>query len=163
MNGISPLDICILILFLYFILKGYNKGFIKQTSRLFGLLLALIIAMNSYKSFQSYLTPYFDFSPQILQFMSFAILFILVNLFIHILGMVLKNMVDLLFLDPIDHIAGAALGLIKGVIFTYLLVLLLDQIPYMFFVRLMDESFLATGLLEFTPLIEKNLQQIFRP
>lgn len=163
MKGVSPLDISILILFLYFILRGYNKGFIRQTSRILGLVFALVVAINSYKGFQSYLEPYLDLSPRVMQFVSFAILFIIINIFVHLLGVVLKNIVDLLFLEPLDHIAGAALGLIKGGILSYFLVLLLAQIPYMFFVNLISESFLAESLLGLSPIIQKNLQEIFRP
>ncbi|MDI3548426.1 MAG: rane protein required for colicin production [Halanaerobiales bacterium] len=163
MKGITFLDIAILILFLYFVLGGYNKGFIKQTSTLVGLVAALLIAINYYRDFQSYLIPYFDLSAGMMQFISFAVLFILVNLFIHLLGLVLKNLLNLLFLEPLDHIAGAALGLVKGVIIAYFLVLLLDQIPYSRANNLLDNSYLANSLLNVTPIIQKNLQDIFRP
>ena len=163
MIGFSVLDIGILILFLYFILGGYKKGFVKQTSAILGLIVSLIIAVNYYRVFQPYLQLYIKAAEEIVQFISFSILFILVNLFIHLLGMVLKNILNLLYLDPLDHVIGAALGLIKGGFVSYLLVLLLAQIPYSDITRLVNGSFMATNLLDITPIIQQNLENIFRP
>lgn len=163
MNGITFLDIAILILLLYFVIGGYSKGFIKQTSTIVGLIAALFIAVNYYQDFQSYLLPYFSLSERMMQFVSFAILFVLVNIFIHILGMVIKKMINLIFLEPLDHITGAVLGLVKGGILAYFLVLLLDQIPYSSVTTLVNNSFLANRLLDLTPIVQKNLQDIFKP
>jgi membrane protein required for colicin V production len=163
LNGITFLDIAILILLLYFVIGGYSKGFIKQTSTIVGLIAALFIAVNYYQDFQSYLLPYFSLSERMMQFVSFAILFVLVNIFIHILGMVIKKMINLIFLEPLDHITGAVLGLVKGGILAYFLVLLLDQIPYSSVTTLVNNSFLANRLLDLTPIVQKNLQDIFKP
>ena len=163
MIGFSLLDIGILILFLYFILGGYKKGFIKQTSSILGLIVALIVAINYYRAFQPYLAPYIKVSPEMLQFISFAVLFVLVNLFIHLLGLVLKNILNLFYLDPLDHVVGAALGLVKGGFFSYLVVLLLAQIPYYDITQLLNGSFMATNLLDITPIIQQNLERFFRP
>ncbi len=163
MSGITFLDIGILILFLYFSIGGYNKGFIKQTSTLAGIILALLIAINYYDDFQPFIVPYVNASEQMMQFISFAILFILVNIFIHILGMILKKILNLLFLEPIDHAAGAAFGLLKGGLMAYFLVLVLDQVPYPGLETQIDSSLLAPKLLDMTPLLQHSLQRIFRP
>lgn len=163
MSGITFLDIGILILFLYFSIGGYNKGFIKQTSTIAGIILALLIAINYYDDFIPYVEPYVSVSEQMLQFISFAVLFILVNIFIHILGIVLKNIMNLLFLEPIDHAAGAALGLLKGGLLAYFLVLILKQVPYPGLEVQIDSSLLAPRLLNLTPLLQHSLQMIFRP
>ena len=150
-------------MFLYFIIGGYNKGFIKQTSTILGIILALIISMNYYNDFIIIIEPYLEVSPELLQFISFAILFIAVNIFIHILGFICKKILDLLFLKPIDHAAGAALGLAKGFILSYLLVLMLSHVPYSSFTEHISNSILAARILDMTPFLQNSLQNIFRP
>ncbi|ACL69323.1 CvpA family protein [Halothermothrix orenii] len=163
MNQITILDILILVVFLYFVLRGYNNGFIKQTSTVVGLILALLIAIKFYQPFQKYLLPYLDFSDQIMQFISFSLLFVFVNIIIQLLGRALKNIMNALFLGPVDQVAGAALGLLKAGILTYFLVLFLAQIPYQGITELLNRSVLAGSLLEMTPLVKQRLSQIFGP
>ncbi len=146
---------------MFFILRGYHKGFIKQTSTILGLLIALVIAIKQYQNFQVYLEPYLDVSLSMLQFISFAVIFIIFNLVVHILGLVLKNIINLIFLDPVDHIAGAVLGLLKGGILVYFFVLILMQVPLLELKEIVDKSFLASNILEMTPLIHQNIKEIF--
>jgi membrane protein required for colicin V production len=160
---LTVLDVIIFIVLLYFILRGYNRGFIKQTSTILGLLIALFIAINQYQNFKQLLIPFLNVSEGMLQFISFAVLFILVNIIIHILGIIAKNILNLIFLGPLDHIIGAALGLLKGGIFSYLIVLVLSQIPYSNVEHVLESSLLAKSFLDMTPLIHNNLQDFFRP
>ncbi len=155
------LDMIISAILLYFILRGYNKGFIKQTSTILGLLIAFIAAINYYDNFQEYLVNYIDVSEPLLQFISFAIIFVVLNLVIHIIGIILKNVIDLLFLEPVDHIVGAVLGMVKGGLLVYLLVLVLSQIPYNQVVDVVDKSYMANNLMEITPIIQENIKHIF--
>jgi membrane protein required for colicin V production len=160
---LTVLDVIIFIVLLYFILRGYNRGFIKQTSTILGLLIALFIAINQYQNFKQLLISFLNVSEGMLQFISFAVLFILVNIIIHILGIIAKNILNLIFLGPLDHIIGAALGLLKGGIFSYLIVLVLSQIPYSNVEHVLESSLLAKSFLDMTPLIHNNLQDFFRP
>ncbi len=163
MAEINFLDLIILVVFLFFVYNGFQRGFIDQTSTILGLFIALIVAVNQYELFQVYLEPYFDLSPSLMQFLSFAIIFVIVNVVIHIIGIVTKNIVDAIFLKPLDRVAGAFLGLVKAGILAYLLVLIMAQIPYQKVVNVLDKSFLSGYLLDLTPLIQENLQNFFRP
>lgn len=158
---ITLLDIGILILFLYFIIGGYKKGFIEQTSTIFGIILALIISMNYYDEFVPIITPYINVGVEMLQFISFAILFIAINVFVHILGVIFKKILDMLFLKPLDHAAGAALGLVKGFVLSYFLVLMLYYIPYSSLTEQINNSILAVKLLDMTPVLQNSIHNIF--
>lgn len=143
-------------------MRGYAKGFIKQTSTIVGIVVALMVAINYYHNFGLYLNNFLDYSEEVLQFVSFAVLFIGVNIVIHMIGFILKKVINLLFLEPIDHISGAVLGLLKGVILAYLLVLILSYIPYEAVTRMLDNSF-ASRLLDLSPIIQSKLETIFAP
>lgn len=161
--SVTAIDIIILIIFLFFVIGGYNRGFIKQTSTIIGIILGLIIAINNYKLLIPFLEKRFIVSEEMLQFISFAILFILVNLFIHLLGFVLKRIMDALFLKPVDQAAGAILGVIKGIFISYFLVLILSHIPYLTVQEYLGSSILAVRILDLTPIIQNTLQNIFSP
>ena len=162
MQGFTILDIIISVVIIFFTFNGYKKGFIKQTSKILGLLVALFVAIKQYQQFQTYLTPYLDVPPPVLHFISFALIFVLFNLVIHILGIVVKKIINFLFLEPLDHLAGAVLGLLKGGILIYLIVFILSEIPYDAVIKIVDESYLATSILEITPVLQQNLQEIFK-
>lgn len=146
----------------YFVIGGYSKGFIKQTSTILGIIFALVISMNYYYEFITVIEPYIQVSPAMLQFVSFAILFIVINIFIHALGFICKKILDALFLKPVDHAAGAALGLIKGFIVSYLLVLMLSHVPYLSLAEHINDSILAAKILGMTPFLQNSLQNIFK-
>ena len=161
MNGLTILDIIILILFLYFVIKGYNKGFIRQTSKILGLIIALLVAIKQYQDFEGFLTPYLEVSPPLLSFISFSIIFIVFNIVIHILGISLKKATNFLFLGPVDSIAGAFLGFLKSGILVYLIIYILNEVPHDYVINMLDESYFASNILELTPVIQQNLNKMF--
>lgn len=147
----------------YFVISGYSKGLIKQTSTILGIVLALIISMNYYIEFIPVIEPYMDLSPQMMQFISFAVLFVTINIFVHALGFIFKKILDALFLKPIDHAAGAALGLAKGFVVSYFLVLMLSYVPYTSLTEHLSDSILAARIMDMTPFLQSSLQNIFKP
>lgn len=108
-----------------------------------------------------YLSNYFNFSGPLLQFISFAVVFIAFNIVVHALGAVIRNILNILFLKPLDHIAGAAFGLVKGALLIYLVIFILAEIPFEEVEQLIASSFFAENILDMTPLIQKSLEEIF--
>lgn len=163
MDIINFLDIIILVVLLFFAFNGFRRGFIDQTSTILGLLAALFVAVRQYQYFEQFLEPYLDLSASLLQFISFAVIFIVVNIVIHVLGITLKKIVDAIFLQPLDKAAGFLLGLFKAGIIVYLLILIMAQIPYQKINDVLNNSFLAQRIIEASPLIQSKIEEIFRP
>jgi len=160
---INFLDIIILVIILFFAYNGFRRGFIDQTSTILGLLAALFVAVRQYEYFTQFLDPYLDLSVSMLQFISFALIFIVVNIVIHVLGITLKKIVDAIFLQPLDRALGFLLGIVKAGIIIYLLILILGQIPYQNINDVLNESFLASRIIEASPFIQSKIEEIFRP
>jgi len=160
---INFLDIIILVLTLFFAYNGFRRGFIDQTSTILGLLAALFVAVRQYVYFTQFLKPYLDLSTSLLQFISFAVIFIVVNIVIHVLGITLKKIVDAIFLQPVDWVAGFLLGIFKAGIIVYLLILILAQIPHPKVDDVLSQSFFAERIIEASPLIQSKIEEIFRP
>jgi membrane protein required for colicin V production len=58
---------------------------------------------------------------------------------------------------------GFLLGIVKAGIIVYLLILILAQIPYQKINDVLNDSFLATRIIEASPLIQSKIEEIFRP
>lgn len=161
MQGITVLDIVLSAILLYFIIAGYRKGLIKQISLIFGLLVAVFIALEYYPLLEEMLKPHLDVSTPVLQFISFGIILIMVNVLIQMLAGALKNLMEIIFLDPVDRLAGAALGFIKGGILIYLFIVLLNNIPHEVLEKSLESSVLASNFLSLTPIVQQNMQEFF--
>src|SRR6056297_2942054 len=160
-GSITVIDIIISIILLYFIFEGYKKGFVKQTATFIGILVSLYLAITKYPDLQYYLRPYLDVSETFLQFISFALIFIGVNIVIQIFCNVLEKMTDNALIKPINQVGGALFGLIKGGILVYFIVLILSEIPYQSLAESLDKSFLTDRFLSFTPYVKENLERLF--
>ncbi|SFL07644.1 CvpA family protein [Halanaerobium salsuginis] len=163
MDIINFLDVIILVILLFFAYNGFRRGFIDQTSTILGLLAALFVAVRQYEYFQQFLEPYLDLSTSLIQFISFAIIFVVVNIVIHVLGITLKKIVDAIFLQPVDRAAGFLLGVVKAGIIIYLLILILAQIPYQKVHQVLNNSFLAQRIIEASPYIQSKIEEFLRP
>ncbi|MFW6278978.1 MAG: CvpA family protein [Bacillota bacterium] len=160
-DGITIIDIVISIIFLYFIIRGYEQGIIDQTSKIVGLFVALFMGIRHYESFLVFLEPYFDLPDAVMYFISFAVIFITVNVSIYILGAIFKQIIHVLFLGIVDSFGGALLGLVKGGILVYFLVFILYEIPYEEFNEMLNSSYLARSIYQFTPILQQNLDKFF--
>lgn len=156
------LDLILIIFFLLFIIRGYNKGFVNQMSVILGLFISFYLALKYYPQLHNLLLSYLELSRRLLDFISFSIIFIFFNIVIHLLGEGIKNVFDLLFLKPLDSLAGAFLGLVKGMILIYLVLLFSDQIPYQKIETMLDSSLLAGQILDMSPIIQKSLEDFFK-
>ena len=161
MYGITLLDIIISAVLLFFAISGYRRGLIKQVSVVFGLLVAVVFALEFYPGLEAILKPYLQFSEPVIQVISFAIILVLVNLLIQMIANALKNLMDIIFLDPVDRIAGSVLGLIKGGVIVYLVVALMGRIPHETLEGVLENSVLASNFLSMSPAIHQSLQNIF--
>ena len=162
MQSLNILDLILVLLFLLFIINGYKDGFIDQISVILGIVISFYFAIRFYPEMEVLLVPYFDIPKRLLEFMSFALIFIILNILIHLLADGLKSILDLLFLKSIDQLMGALLGLIKGFLILYLLVLFINQIPYIKVRNLVNNSIIANYFLDMTPKIQNSLENFFR-
>jgi len=160
-GSITVIDILISIILLYFIFEGYKKGFVKQTATILGILVSLYLAITRYAEFQYFLKPYLNVSETFLQFISFAVIFLGVNIIIQILSNVLEKMTDNAFIKPVNQVGGALFGLIKGGVLVYFLLLILSEIPYQSLTDTINQSMFADRFLDLTPYVKENLERLF--
>ncbi len=147
------LDIVIIAVIGFLVVRGIFRGFIREIGSLAGVILGLWLGSVFQPDVRVYLEPYFP-DGKYLALISFAIIFFVVLIGCNLLGWGLKKLVKLLFLGWVDTALGVALAVLKGVILSYAGIVLLT-----FFVpansTLITDSALA-------PLVARSYQSIVK-
>lgn len=162
MPTFNPLDLGIIFLILLFTYFGYRKGAVKQTFAFLAFIGGLFLALSQYANGAAVLGKYLPFDRTSLEIISFVVILLLTSVAINWLGLLLSSLTRVLFLGILDHILGAVLGLLKGSLLIYFLLLVLSNVPYDQLTRELESSFLAVNFLSLTPIIQQNLADFFR-
>ncbi|MBN2125947.1 MAG: CvpA family protein [Deltaproteobacteria bacterium] len=118
------LDIVIICTMAFFVVKGIFRGFIRETASLAGVILGILLAAHFQPRVTGYLKAYLPTTP-FLSLISFAGVFICVLVLCNLLGWALKLLSQKASLGWADRGLGVGLALLKGVIVTYLAIVLL--------------------------------------
>ncbi len=121
----NVLDIIILSVMLFFIVKGVFRGFIREVASLSGIILGIWLANQFQPQATAFLKPHLP-ATSYLPLISFAAIFIFILIVCNVLGWALKLFFSKVFLGWLDRTLGAGLAVLKGVILTYLVIVLLN-------------------------------------
>lgn len=160
MKDISLIDLGVILLMLYFVVRGYQQGLIRQTMALIGLLLGLKIASDNYLYVSSFLEANFAIHEAVARVVGFTGILFLVMALVSLIGLIMSGLTKVLLLTFFDRTVGAVLGLIKGGIVVYLCLLLIKQVPYGPVMSQLDKSVIARDLLALTPYIQENINKL---
>lgn len=108
----------------FFVVKGLIRGFVREISSLAGVILGIILANQFQPQMSSFLKAYLPHT-QFLPLISFAALFFAVLIGCNLLGWGLNLLFKKAFLGWVDRTLGVGFALIKGVILTYLVIVIL--------------------------------------
>jgi membrane protein required for colicin V production len=118
------LDMIIIGAMIFFIVRGVWRGFFKEAGSLAGVILGIWLALRFEPRLTVFLKSHFS-SGKLLSLISFAVIFFVVLVACNLAGWGLKILVKKAFLGWADRGLGAALAVLKGVILTYLVIVLL--------------------------------------
>jgi membrane protein required for colicin V production len=118
------LDIIILVVMIFFIVKGVFRGLIREVASLSGIILGFWLANAFQPQVTALLKPHLP-ATQYLPIISFAAIFMIILVLCNVLGWAIKLFFDKVFLGWLDKTLGAGLAVLKGVILTYLVIVLL--------------------------------------
>lgn len=108
------LDIVIAIVLIISIFSGFMTGLIKSAFSLAGLIVGVVLAGRFYLTLGDHLG--FIHSESAAHVVAFIIIFLIVMIIATVLGIILTKLVSLILLGWLNHLAGAAFGLIFGAI-----------------------------------------------
>ena len=123
----SLVDIGILVLLGFFLIKGILRGLLKEICSLLGLMLGGVFAFSFHLPLAQQLQDSFKLPAQVCVWGSFLAIFLLVVIIFAALGFVLHRFVKLVFLGGFNRLSGALFGLVQGVVLTSMIVLALNS------------------------------------
>ena len=120
----NVLDTSIMVTMIFFIIRGIFRGFFRETGSLAGVVLGIWFANVYQTRVTFYLKEYLP-SVSFISLISFGVIFTVVFAVCNLAGWVLKAAVRKVFFGWADRSLGAGLAVVKGVVLTYLVIVLL--------------------------------------
>ena len=118
------LDMIIIGAMIFFIVRGVWRGFFKEAGSFAGVILGIWLATKFQPQLTLFLKSHLS-SGRFLSLISFAAIFFVVLVVCNLAGWGLKILVKKAFLGWADRGLGGALAVLKGIILTYLVIVLL--------------------------------------
>lgn len=157
-------NIIVLLILVFGLLKGWRRGFILQAVRIVGFILAIVVARFFYRDFAPALEdiiPYPEGGSEILEVLplestyyhiiAFILLMFISRIAIQILARALNVVAHLPVIHTLNRFLGAVLGLVERFVIVFVVLLILALIPatatYVF------ESSVAMTILRNTPFV----------
>jgi membrane protein required for colicin V production len=105
----------LLLLLVLFALRGFWRGFLRETLGLAGLVLAGVLVVRWSEPLAGMIVGRAGLSPLMARVLSAVGLALAVFLVVRLLGALVARVTSVFFLRPIDRVAGVGLGLAEGV------------------------------------------------
>jgi membrane protein required for colicin V production len=111
---VNIIDVILLVLLFLFGLRGYFKGFFRETFSLTGLIVGFMAAVRYNHAVATLGEEYWKISPIILKGASFVAIFFVFYFLLSMLGWLFHHSAKFLFLQTLNRAGGIAIGIIKG-------------------------------------------------
>lgn len=171
------LDILILLLLLAGLFVGAKRGLIVQLIHMTGFVIALFVAYTYYKPLAEKFVlwiPYpavdsgstltiaidrLDLDQTFYQLIAFALIFFVIKFALQLVASMFDFLKYLPVLGFFSKISGAVLGFIEFYIILFIVLYILALLPITPFQNLMQNSTLASYLLEHTPFLSEKVKE----
>lgn len=120
----TTLDAGIIIITLFFLVRGVWIGFTRQVASIAALAIGYVAAGHYYSHFAGYLTKYIS-EPQLTFIVTYALVFVITYILVILLGIVGKKVMQISFLGWFDTMLGGVFGLAKAIFINTLLFMVL--------------------------------------
>ncbi len=157
MNWLSLVIVVVVALLTW---RAFRRGFLRELVGLAALILAVPVAGVFYDDMLPKVEPIIDDST-VSALVSFLAIFIGVIVAGQLLGYLLRRSVDILNLGGADRVAGAAFGLLQGALLCQVLLVVLVNFPTPDIRTHIDDSTIATRLLDGAPVVLAFLPDSF--
>ena len=104
------IDVIIIILLAWQIIKGFRKGFIIELASLLALILGIFGAIKFADFTAGYLSSNIDLPEDYTPLIAFALTFVLIVIGVHFIARLVQTLVKMVALNFINRLAGAVRG-----------------------------------------------------
>jgi len=123
-------DWIIIIILLFFIVRGFSSGFLLGIAGLLGVIVAFVLAVQFMNDLSAILLHFFSLSPRVAVLLTAVIIYVVVFVGFIFTAKFLRNILKMVALGWVDRIAGAVLGLLKGAVIVSIIALMISLIPF---------------------------------
>ncbi|MEI3612618.1 CvpA family protein [Pseudogracilibacillus sp. SO30301A] len=173
------ISIIILLVLIFGFFMGLKRGFILQLMHLVGFIIAFIVAILYFRKLASHLPywiPYPEFSSDqvwavflnsmplenaFYNAIAFAIIFFATKIILQIIASMLDFLANLPVLRQLNKLLGAILGFVEVYFITFLILFVLALLPMEAIQVRIKSSFLATLIVEHTPILSKAMEKLW--
>lgn len=125
--GQDILDITIIIILVFFVLRGWFNGLVAEVAAIVSLVGGFIVAHN----FHPLVAVHLTFIPDVWRTMAaYVVLFVATVIAVALLARLLQRLLSFAFATWLDRLGGALFGLAKGVLVCSLIFLVLGKFFY---------------------------------
>ena len=141
------LDVVIIIILVGFTVAAFRAGLIREVVTLVAVVLGVLIAGHYYDDLADDVLLFIknDKAARVIAFLS---LFGSIALLGQLAAFLMKQAVSMLLLGWVDHLAGGAFGLLKGLVLVELFLMLFATYPYLGLDKAIDGSAVAPLFLD---------------
>ncbi len=111
----NAFDILIVVVVSYGLIRGLFRGLVKEVASILGVIGGFFAAYLYYEPVAGWLTALVS-NPGYRKILAFMILFCGVLIVVNLIAIVLKYLLNLIFLGWLDRLGGVGFGLVKGVL-----------------------------------------------
>lgn len=145
---ITLLDLIIALILLVCFIMGFWNGLTKQLATIGGIVLGVVAAARLAPWFAGAVTGKFFVDAEAARIAAYIILFIGAAALVWVVGLIVRAIIKKAELGFTDRLWGAGFGLVKGVVFSWALLLaIVPMKDEAYFKRQLDRSYLAPRLL----------------
>ena len=145
------LDILIWAVLVFFVVKGFSKGLVREACSLLGLVTGGWAAFRYYSFLSQGIRVFINLPPQVAQPLAFLLIFLLLGILFFFLGHLLTVIFKIMLLGGVNRIGGIVFGFLEGG-FVLCMVLYLgttrpvpDKVKHAILGSKTAQSFAATG------------------
>ena len=122
------LDIIILCCLVPAIIRGVSKGFVNQAFSLLAMILGVWLSFKFSGTLGDWLVSFVEVPAGLTHIIAFAIIMLVVMLFIHLAGKTMEKILKVVMLGWLNKLLGAVFALLTAVLIVGLVIILFDSI-----------------------------------
>jgi membrane protein required for colicin V production len=144
---VNRIDVVLAVALALFALRGLFRGFARELFAILGLVFGVAFAITNYAHAADMLPP--SVPGDLRPFTAFVILFFAVVLAARLLGALVHRLLGIVWLSPVDRLAGAVFGALKAAVMIGFLVLAMrTYVPSAAIDRALDESVVLRSIMQ---------------
>ncbi len=157
------LDIIILILLAWGAFRGFTQGFILQVVTFIALIIGVWASIAFSDNMSEFLTKNMDITGKYLPVLSFVLIFVLVVVIAHLIGMLLTRFIEITSLGWLNRLGGVAFGILKMAFIVSVLLTIQNRMKEK--IHIISEKQIQTSLLHkpvssLAPAVFPHLKQL---